>query len=538
MHKLSENSVIGGDGVKVSKLLFSLLVLVFAAAVVAGCGGGGEEPGGEQQGAAEDYTLVVGMKNDILTLDPAMHRDRETETVIRNMFDGLVTRTTDMEIVPEIAESWEAVSPTEWVFKIRKGITFHNGEKLDAEDVVFTFERIITEGAIDGQTSPRKGLMGTVEKVEKVDDYTVRFVLSEPWPVFLKMLPHQQIVPKDYIEEHGNQYFAEHPVGAGPFKFVRGDLSGEIVMERFEDYYGGSPDLPPVGPAPAKQVVFKIMPEASSRVAALQSGEVHIIQAVPPHMVEQLESDPSVEVKRCTGTRVHFIAMNCSQPPFDDVRVRQAMNYAVDMEKIVETVLGGNGKVLAGPLLPEAFAYNDDLKPYGYDPEKAKQLLQEAGCADGFQLVIDCKEDKKEIADAVASQLRQVGIDASVRVWDWGVLKPKVLAGERKMVVADWGNSTLDPYGILNPQFLIGGRGNYACYENEEVDQLLREAEAIVDQNERAAKYQKVQEIVYEEAPWIFGYGTDVIEACMASVENWEPSPDSRINLHDVSLKQ
>lgn len=526
-------------------LIGLLLVVMLAAGITVGCGGGGEgtegtsDEGGEKQEAkSEDYTLVVGMKHDVMTLDPAMHRNRETETVIRNMFDGLVTRTTEMEIVPEIAESWEAASPTEWVFKIRKGITFHNGEKLDAEDVVFTFERLITEGAIDGQTSPRKGLLGSLEKIEKIDDYTVKFILSEPWPVFIRMLPHQQIVPKDYIEEKGNQYFAEHPVGAGPFKFVRGNLKEEIVMERYEDYYGGSPDLPPVGPAPAKQVVFKVMPETSSRVAALQRGEAHIIQAVPPSLVEQLKSDPNVKVKTCTGTRVHFVAMNNSKPPFDDVRVRKAMNYATDMEEIVETILGGNGYALAGPLLPMAFGYNDELKPYGYDPEKAKQLLKEAGYENGFKLVIDCRDDKKEIAEALASQLRKVGVDASVRVWDWGVLKPKILNGERSMAVVDWGNSTLDPYGILNPQFITNGRGNYAIYSNPRVDELLKEAGSIADQEKRKAMYKEAQQIIYDDAAWIFGYGTNAVEACTANVENWEPSPDSRINLHDVKLKQ
>lgn len=523
---------------KVKGLLLFLMLLALVV-TAAGCGGGGG--GNEQQGAkeepAKDFTLVLGMKNSILTLDPGMHRDRETETVLRNIFDGLVTRTTKNEIVPEIAESWEQLSPTEYVFKIRQGITFHSGEKLDADDVVFTFDRLTREGAVDGETSPRKGLLGPLERVEKVDEYTVNFILSEPWPILLTMLPHQQIVPKDYIEEKGNQYFAEHPVGAGPFKFVSGNLSEEIVLERFEEYYGGSPDLPPVGSAPAKQVVIKIIPEASSRIAALQRGEVHIIQDVPSHMVSSLESDSSAKVKTCPGTRVHFLAMNNSKPPFDNVKVRQAMNYAVDMEKIVSTILGGYGDALPGPLLTDAFAYNTDLKPYGYDPEKAKQLLKEAGYENGFPLVIDCKDDKKEIADVVASQLKQVGIDASVRVWDWGVLKPMAVNGERKMVAIDWGNSTLDPYDFMNPLFMTKDRGNFAIYSNARVDQLLIDGATELDREKRAAMYKEAQQIIYDEAPWIFGYGTDVIEACRANVENWEPSPDSRINLHDVVLK-
>jgi len=514
------------SGLKVLLLLIVAMVIIVGNAAVP-----------TTHAAQKDFVLVVGMKDSIFTLDPAMHRDRETETVIRNMFDGLVTRTTDMKIVPEIAESYRQTMPTEWIFKIRKGITFHNGEKLDADDVVFTFQRLITEGAVDGKTAPRKGLLGSLTNIEKLDDYTVKFILSKPWAVFLKMLPHQQIVPKDYITEKGNRHFATHPIGAGPFKFVRGNLSGEIIMERFEGYYGGSPALPPVGPAPAKTVVFKIMPETSSRVAALLRGEAHIIQGVPAHMVRPLEADRNTTVKRAMGTRVHWLAMNNAKPPFNDKRVRLAMNYAVDMDLIVKTILGGNGQVLAGPLLPEAFGYNEKLKPFSHNPEKAKELLKEAGYGKGFPLIIDCTGGKKEISEAVASQLRKVGIKASVRVWDWGVLKPLVLNGERKMVAADWGNSTLDPYGILNPQFKIKGRGNYANYTNEEVHRLLEEAEVAIDQSDRAEMYKRVQQIVHDDATWIFGYGTQVIEACTANVENWEPSPDSRINLHDVRLR-
>ena len=165
--------------------------------------------------AAPKDTIVVGLYQDAISLDPANHRNRTSETVIRNMFDGLVTRGPDMKIVPQIAESWEWLDSTTCEFRIRKGITFHNGEALTAEDVEYTFIRIIKEGGMDGESSPRKGLLGPLESVEMVDDYTVVFKLSEPWTVLLKMLPHQQIVPKDYLEEVGSEEFRKHPIGAG-----------------------------------------------------------------------------------------------------------------------------------------------------------------------------------------------------------------------------------------------------------------------------------------------------------------------------------
>lgn len=484
----------------------------------------------------EDYTIVVGLSQTILTLDPANHRDRVTETVIRNIYDGLVTRTPDGVIVPEIAESWDNPEPTIWDFTIREGVKFHDGSDLTVEDVKFTFDRIIGEGAMEGETSPRKGLLGPLEAVEIVDDRTVRFTLEEPWPILLAMLPHQQIVSKAYLEEVGSD-IAVQPMGAGPFKFVEGTIDDRIVLERFDDYYGGSPDLPPVGPAPAARVIFEFMPEVSTRVAALQGGDVHIIHNVPPDMVATLEADPNVEVKTVEGTRMHMFEMNVEMAPLNDVRVRQAINYAIDMDAIVDNILLGYGTTVAGPLLPHGFALNTDLQPYGYDPDRAIELLTEAGYADGFELVIDTEDELKDVAYAAASMLEAIGIQASVRIWDWGVLRDQLLAGERMMVFGNWGNSTLDPSDLLVPKLRSNDRGNYSQYANPELDALLDAAEIAVERDERISLYYEAQEIIYNDAPWVFGYVGMEIEACRSNVTNWRPSTDSRINLHRVGLE-
>ena len=216
----------------------------------------------------EGNTLVIGLASEVLSLDPADYRDRTTETVIRNMFDGLVTRTPYGWVVLEVAEMAILIDDTTWEFVLKQGITFHNGEALTAEDVKFTFDRIISENGIDypePHTSPRKGLISPLESVEIVDDYTVRFHFSDPWPVAMQMLVHQQIVPKDYFEKVGNEGFIKAPVGCGPFKFVEGSLDNQIVMERFDDYHGGALALPPVGPARVDRLIFKVIPDASTR---------------------------------------------------------------------------------------------------------------------------------------------------------------------------------------------------------------------------------------------------------------------------------
>ncbi len=508
----------------------------------------------------EGNTLVIGLASEILSLDPADYRDRTTETVIRNMFDGLVTRTPYGWVVLEVAEMAILIDDTTWEFVLKQGITFHNGEALTAEDVKFTFDRIISENGIDypePHTSPRKGLISPLESVEIVDDYTVRYHLSAPWPVAMQMLVHQQIVPKDYFEKVSNEGFIKAPVGCGPFKFVEGSLDDQIVMERFDDYHGGALALPPVGPAQVDRLIFKVIPDASTRVVALQTTRVHIIQGVPPDMIPMLATTPYVRVRRGPGTRPAWMEMNVNKPPFDDVRVRQAMNYAVDAEAIVETALNGLGIVLAGPLSPFNEFADPTLEPYGYDPDKALELLAEAGWTDSggdgfldregekFSFVIDVRPSNKTIAEAVAGQLQELGIDATVQVWDdYSVLKPLLLNGERTAFAGDWGDSAFDPIGYFEAKWHSivegtgNGRGNFSGYANPRVDELIEASEVEPNVEKRSEIYNEAQRLVYEDAPDVFLVLPYAVEASTISVHNWKVSADGRLNMHDVWLSE
>lgn len=529
------------------KTLFIFVAVVLSFALLVGCNGGGGDTSSstpenqnantnesnssaEQSGTADkDATVIIGISAPVLTLDPANYRDRTTESVLRNIFDGLVTRTPDGSVEAMIAESWENPTPTEWIFTIREGVTFHDGSDLTVDDVIFTFERTITEGAIAGNTSPRKGLIGPLVGVEKVDERRVKFILEEPWPILISMLPHHQIVPKDYLEQVGDEEFAKSPIGAGPYKLKEASLDERIVLERYDDYYAGASEI--------KTLVFDVIPENSSRIAALQSGSVHRIQGVSPELIPQLEKSGNIEVKSANGTRVYKVEMNNEKAPFDDLRVRQAMNHAVNMEVIVDLILEGYGNRLAGPILKESFGLNKDLTAYEHNPEKAKQLLAEAGYENGFSVVIDTKDTENQVALAIATQLRDVGIDAQIRVWDWGVLLPLIQNGERMMYLTDWGNSTQDPYDFLNPKLRTDDRGNYSFYSNARVDELLDQASIEIDAQKREQMYYEAQEIIYNEAPWVFGYSMMEIEAGVQNLKNWEPASDAMLNMHDVYLE-
>lgn len=517
-------------GVVMKKYVSSMIaLLVFAMLFLAACSSKENSSNDLSDSGASDKTVIMGLKSSIVTLDPANYRDRVTEGVVRNIFDGLVTRDQNGEIVPQIAEKWENPSPTEWIFYLRKDVKFHDGTPLTADDVVFTFERIITPEAIAGATSPRQGLVGPLTAIEKIDDYTVKFIFENPYPIFLKMLPHQQIVPKAYIEKVGDEEFANKPIGAGPFKFVEAKLDERIVLERFDDYYGE--------PAKIKRLVFDVIPENSSRVAALQTGEVHRIHALTPALAEELKKNDNIIVKSANGTRVAMVEMNVQKPPFNDVRVRKAMNHAIDMDKIVNSIFGEYATRLAGSVLPGSFAENTDLKPYEYDPEKAKALLAEAGYPDGFSVTIDTTEEHKEVAEAIASELRKINIDAKTRIWDMGVLRELLLNGERQMSVGDWGNGSMDPFDLLTPKLKTKDRGNYSQYSNPRVDELLTLAESEVDEELRAKYYKEVQQIVYDEAPWVFGYTVKEIEASVANLKNWEVYPDGMFYMPYVELE-
>ncbi len=482
-------------------------------------------------------TLVVGIDSDALTLDPGNFRHRETETILRNMYDGLVTRTPGMEVVPELAVSWERVSDTEWVFYLRDGVTWHDGTPFTAEDVVFTVERTVKEGRIGGLTSPRKGLLDPVTDAVALDRLTVKLITSVPYPALLAFLPHTLIVPKHYVEAVGDAYFAENPLGTGPFRFVRWDKGTQIVMERYDGYYGGSPAIPPVGPAPVDRVIFRVLPETSTRIAALRAGVIHIATRIPVDLIPEIEADPALRVLSVRGTRSTFLEMNVRRPPFADVRVRQALNYAVDVELVIEYVLAGLATPIPSLMSPDSPFYLD-IPPYGYDPVRARELLAEAGYSGGFSVTLDCPDHFKDVALVIAEMLRDVGIEARVQVWEWSLLLPRIRAGERDLWLSDWGNATLDPMDIMIPKLKTGERGNYSGYSNPTYDELVEFAERHApDPEARLRAYHQAQELAHREAPMVFLWVAQEAYGVSRRVVGWVPSPDSRINLHRADLQ-
>jgi peptide/nickel transport system substrate-binding protein len=485
--------------------------------------------------------LVVGFTLDADTLDPANHRKRETETIIRNLYDGLLTRDANMVVVPEIAESMTQVSPTVYDFKIRAGIKFHDGSLMTAEDVKFTLDRVTVEGAMEGQTSPRASLMGPVASVEVVGGDTVRITLKEPWPILPAMLPNQQIVSKAFVEANGSQGIATSENGTGPFRLVEWRKGESVILERFADYYGGATDIAPVGPACVDRVIFKIIPESASRVAALLAGDVHIINELPAFSMAQVNANAGTHVMTVNGTRSFFVAMNLEGEYFDDPRVRQAAAHAIDKNLLIDKILGGNAAPIDGILSPDAFGASE-LPSYGYDPEMAKKLLADAGFPNGIDIVMDTEGAFKDTAEAIASLLTKVGIRTTVAVGEsaqltakWRVQGKAPKTGD--MYFSSWGNGSLDPFDIFTPTHRTNDRGNSAGYANPAVDALLDAAATELDVAKRAGMYREAELLINADLPYLYLWVPQDLYGVSDRVSGWQPSADSRINLHDACLK-
>lgn len=490
--------------------------------------------------AVQAAELRVGFTEDALTLDPANHRARTTETIIRNMHDGLLTRDANMNVVPQLAESWTTIDPTTYEFKLRAGMTFHDGSPVTAEDVKFSFDRLIQEGAMGGQTSPRQSLLSALEEIVIVDDLTVRFLLSSAWPILPAMLPFQELVSKSFVEKVGTNGMADQVNGTGPFKLVDWRKGDSVIMERFDGYYGGSTDIAPVGKACVDRVIFKVIPENASRVAALLAGDVHIINDLPPHMVKRVEENPDTSVMSVNGTRSTYMALNNQVAPFNDVRVRYAMAHALDRQLIVDKILNGNATLINGILSPDAFGKNQNLPAYEYDVEKAKALLAEAGYPDGLDVTLDVVGAAKDIAEAISAVLSKADIRVKVVVGESSILSSRFRTkGEPidgQIYLTSWGNGSLDPAGIFVPTQRSAARGNSSGYANAKVDALLDQADVETDREKRAAMYAEAEAQVNADLPSVFLWVAQDLYGVSNKLSGWAPSSDSRINLHDACI--
>ena len=485
-----------------------------------------------------DNCLTICLPSDVESMDPVNHRSRITQIVLKNIFDSLTARDTNNRVIPQLAEGWWILSDIEWEFRLRKGVKFHNGEELKASDVAFTLNRIINTSYPGFASSPRKGLFSPVSSVIIVDDYTIRIKTKHPWPSLPLMLSLQEIIPEKYMKSVGPEKFNEMPVGTGPFKFVRREKNKEIILERFEDYYGGSPERPPVQAASLKYLVFKIVPSYLDQITMLKKKKCNLLFNIPPEFIPIIRMAGDINIINIQATRCIFADINCDRPFFKDPRAREALNYAVDVETIINQKLKGQARVLSTLFLPNAEGFNPDLKPYSYNPEMAKKLLKASDFP--FEHVIKIYTNQNDLlfADGISLYLTKLGLKTKVRV----------ISGERPedagsdatwdIFAGSWGNSTLDPTGIVIPKLQSGGSANYSGFSSAELDAILDKVQNTMSATLRTSHFKRIQEILFKEAPMIFGYAPDEYYAVTDDVKNFIPSITGMLEMHDIILEE
>ncbi|MFG1497594.1 ABC transporter substrate-binding protein [Saccharospirillum sp. HFRX-1] len=488
--------------------------------------------------------LVVGQIAEPQSLDPHTVTAVNDFRILVNIYDGLV-RYADgtLNVEPSLAESWDISDDgLEYTFELREGVEFHDGTPFNAEAVVFNFERMLDENHPYHDTGPfpLSFNFGQVDSVEAIDDYEVKFTLSEPFAPFLSNLayPTGLIISPAAVREYG-QDVGRHPSGTGAFKFEEWQANQRVVVSANADYWDGAPDL--------EAVVFRPITDANTRVAEMLSGGIDMMVEVPPDNVATFAEDSAFNVYEQAGPHLWFLILNLKEEPFSDKRVRQAVNYAINKQALVDNVLQGTATVATGPTPPAfGWAYNEDLEPYPYDPDRARELLAEAG-AEGAEVTFYVTEggsgmlDPISMGTAIQADLAAVGLDVNIETYEWNTFLGRVNPGlEGKADMAEMAWMTNDPdtlpfLALRTEAWPENGGFNSGYYSNPEVDELLNQARTATDQDERAALYKEMQEIVYDDAPWAFIANWQQNAVATDAVENFSLQPSFLLQLHDVS---
>ena len=518
--------------------------IIHAAALASGLSAAGVLAAGTVLAQTPPGVLIVGQIAEPKSLDPHAVTAVNDFRILMNVYDGLVRyKDGTLEVEPALAESWTISDDgTVYTFDLRDGVSFHDGSPLTAEAVKFNFDRMLDENHpfYDTGPFPLSFFFSAIDSVTAEDADTVTFTLKEPYAPFLSNLayPTGLIVSPEAVKEFGKD-FGRHPSGTGPFRFAEWESNAKVVVVRNEDYWGGAPAL--------EAVVFRPITDANTRVAEMLAGGIDLMVEVPPDSVATFTDDASYQVHEQAGPHVWFLILNAKEGPLADKKMRQAVNYAIDKKALVENVLQGTAEVAAGPTPPAfAWAYNEELDPYPYDPAKAKSLIEEAGHA-GAELTFYVTEGGSGMLDpvpmgaAIQADLAEVGLNVEIETYEWNTFLGKVnpgLEGKADMAEMAWMTNDPDtlPYlALRSDAFPDKGGFNSGYYSNPEVDKLLEAARRSTDQEERAELYKQMQAIVHEDAPWAFIANWKQNAVASSAVDAFSLQPSFFLILKDVT---
>lgn len=483
-------------------------------------------------------TVTVALYADAISLDPEDTNDNLSLSIEREVYDGLLGFTPDMKIKPELATSWEVSKDARvFTFHLRQGVRFHDGTPFNAEAVKINFDR-----ARNAEHKLKKySLYEEIASVEALNDTTVRFTLRKPFGAMLYNFAHpsSRIISPAALKQ-GEGYIARHPIGTGPFKFVSWTPGQQIVLERNPDFWqSGQPRV--------DRLVIKPVPEDASRVAMLLSGEAQFVFPVPGVQVAAVSRTSGVSVARRWSIYAYYVALNTQHEPFRNVKVRQALNYAIDKNAIDTVVLRGFARPLDAPMAPGVAGYSRvQAGGWPYDIAKAKALLSEAGFSNGFTTTLweGNQTETQRVGEAIQQMLAKVGVTVRLVPMEAGTLtairyKPYT-ENQSQMNLTGWSPSTGDADWALRPLFDSASWPptlfNLAFYKNAQVDALLLDALSTADQAKRDRDYAEASRIIWNDAPWIFLYSSELLSGVSNKVTGVYALPDGTVDLREAAL--
>jgi peptide/nickel transport system substrate-binding protein len=442
-------------------------------------------------------TLVMVIESSPTNLDPRVGVDAQSQRIDELLFDPLVTRDEHFNLQPWLAERWETPDPLTYIFHLRQGVRFHNGQPLTSRDVKWTFDSLIS-GKI---RSPKASTFASVSRIDAPDDYTVIFHLKQPYASLLWNLSGTAgIVPYGSGDD-----FVRNPIGSGPFRFVSAQQDRNLIVERNPQYWAA--------PARLERVEFKVIPDSTTRALELrkQSADVAINSLVADTVVA-LQRDPNLGVMEAPGTIYAYMALNLRDPVLKDVRVRQAIAYAINIQPIIHYLLRDEARPAYSILPPQHWAYDGDVARYPHDPERARQLLDEAGypANNGVRFYLTMKTSTEEstrlLAAVLQQQLREVGIALNIRSFESATFLADVTKGAYQVHSLRWIGGNQDPdmfENVFATASFAPKRANRTFYSNARVDELIQQGRSTLDQQKRKAIYDEVQQIVARDLPYI-----------------------------------
>jgi peptide/nickel transport system substrate-binding protein len=472
--------------------------------------------------------LLVVQGVDAESLDPHVTTSGASKGMMWAMYDKLLERAPDMRLIPWLATSWRVLNDTTWEFRLRDGVYFHNGEKFTAEHVRDTIARFKSPGI----RNVYAGQLRPVRDVEVVNPLTVRIHTDGPFALLAEVLSlYCEMLPRAITS--GQVDAAKQAIGTGPYRFTEWVPNQRMVMD-FVDrpHFSGQPRL--------RRLVWRPIPEAATRLVELKTGGAHLITPVDPIQIPELEATKNVEIVRFRQLSSQIVVLNMLKVrPFQDVRVRQALNYATDVDALIRTVMRGGAYRLASAFGPGIPGYDESLRPYPYDPERARQLLAEAGYGTGFEVTLVTPEGRylndRLASEAIAAMWTRVGVRTRVQVMDWSPFVQGVLGKTHDAFFFQQVGVLLDATVSINFDSDRKGAA-WQGYHNEEANRLIQEAPKTMDPARRNEMYKRLNQILHRECPWVFLWNQQGIYALQKRVRGWEPHTDGIIRLGGIHL--